>query len=82
MCKSNGESIDHLFLHCELARKRWRSVLGRCKLLWTMPNKVMGKGISDIKIRELFGILSQVFWFGVFGLEDFEQFLWIATVLV
>ena len=28
MCKCNGESIDHLFLHCPVAMDLWAMVLG------------------------------------------------------
>ena len=28
MCKRNGESVDHLFLHCPFAMDLWSMVLG------------------------------------------------------
>ena len=28
MCKCNGESVDHLFLHCPIAMDLWAMVLG------------------------------------------------------
>ena len=28
MCKCNGESVDHLFLHCPVAIDLWSMVLG------------------------------------------------------
>ena len=28
MCKCNGESVDHLFLHCPVAINLWAMVLG------------------------------------------------------
>jgi hypothetical protein len=30
MCKKSGEMVDHLLLHCEVARALWNSVFGLC----------------------------------------------------
>ena len=42
MCKSNGESVDHLFLHCLGAMDLWSMVLGLFGVSWVMPHTVLG----------------------------------------
>ena len=42
MCKSNGESADHLFLHYPIAMDLWSMVLGLFGLSWVMPHSVLG----------------------------------------
>ena len=42
MCKRNGESVDHLFLHCPLASDLWSMVLGFFGVSWVMPRTVLG----------------------------------------
>ena len=42
MCKRNGESIDHLFLHCPFASDLWFMVLGLFGVSWVMPHTVLG----------------------------------------
>jgi hypothetical protein len=37
MCKVDGESIDHLFLHCPVAKELWDTVLSLFGVLWVMP---------------------------------------------
>jgi hypothetical protein len=37
MCKHNGESIDHLVLHCEVAIEVWIMVLQLFGVTWVMP---------------------------------------------
>lgn len=41
MCKSNVESIEHLFLHCEVARELWVDIFSRARLSWVMPKSVV-----------------------------------------
>uniref|UniRef100_A0A2N9FE24 Reverse transcriptase domain-containing protein n=1 Tax=Fagus sylvatica TaxID=28930 RepID=A0A2N9FE24_FAGSY len=41
MCKRNEESVDHLFLHCSVARDMWSMVLGMFGVHWVMPRSVL-----------------------------------------
>ncbi|KAG6729257.1 hypothetical protein I3842_01G018300 [Carya illinoinensis] len=57
MCKKGGESVDHLLLHCEVARGLWNEILSRLDLGWVMPESVVAvldcwtdlRGIQQIK---------------------------------
>jgi hypothetical protein len=40
LCKNAAESIDHLFLHCNLAKDLWDSVLLSFGVSWVMPCRV------------------------------------------
>ena len=42
MCKRNGESVDHLFLHCPFATDLWSMVLGLFGVTWVMLHTVLG----------------------------------------
>ena len=42
MCKRNGESLDHLYLHCPFAMDLWSMVLGLFGVSWVMPRTVLG----------------------------------------
>jgi hypothetical protein len=58
LCESNGESVDHLLLHCGVANTLWNVIFNRFGLCWVMLGSV----------RELFtcwwtkGRLSVVNW--------------------
>jgi hypothetical protein len=41
MCKMNGESVDHLLLHCEVARALWNAIFSRFSLSWVMPLRMV-----------------------------------------
>jgi hypothetical protein len=41
LCKKSGESIDHLLLHCEVARDLWSYVLILFGVEWVMPRTVL-----------------------------------------
>jgi hypothetical protein len=41
MCKLNGESVDHLLLHCEVACALWNAIFSRFSLSWVMPLRVV-----------------------------------------
>jgi len=36
MCKTSGETIDHILLYCEVARALWNIAFGLCGLEWIM----------------------------------------------
>lgn len=46
MCKQDGESVDHLLLHCLFARKLWLFVLCLFGVQWVMPIRVVDLLVS------------------------------------
>ena len=40
MCKSDDESVDHLFIHCGAARLLWSLVFRSFGVVWVLPNRV------------------------------------------
>ena len=40
LCKLNGEFVDHLLLHCEVACSLWNAVFRCFGFSWVMPNSV------------------------------------------
>ncbi|KAG2705295.1 hypothetical protein I3760_05G045600 [Carya illinoinensis] len=51
MCRKGGESVDHLLLHCEVARRLWNEVFSRLDLGWVMPETVVGALASWTVLR-------------------------------
>lgn len=41
MCRDNGESVDHLFLHCPMARSLWTFVFRSFDINWVLPKSVV-----------------------------------------
>jgi hypothetical protein len=41
MCKADGESVDHLFLHCALARELWNMAFSLFGMYWVMPRRIV-----------------------------------------
>eukprot|EP00268_Persea_americana_P040533 TRINITY_DN40286_c0_g2_i1.p1 TRINITY_DN40286_c0_g2~~TRINITY_DN40286_c0_g2_i1.p1 ORF type:complete len:104 (-),score=14.39 TRINITY_DN40286_c0_g2_i1:780-1091(-) len=37
LCGKDGESVNHVFLHCDYATHLWGYFLRRCGLLWCFP---------------------------------------------
>jgi hypothetical protein len=41
MCKKSGESIEHLLLHCKVARDLWIYIFTSFGVEWVMPRRVL-----------------------------------------
>jgi hypothetical protein len=41
MCKHNGESPNHLLLHCETTQSLWSMVFCLFRVVWVMPSSVV-----------------------------------------
>ena len=41
MCKKNGESVDHLLIHCEVATRLWHYIFTLFGIEWVMPQRVL-----------------------------------------
>ncbi|KAL6190796.1 hypothetical protein ACLB2K_037190 [Fragaria x ananassa] len=37
LCKAQGESADHVFLHCDVANFLWKKLFREAKMVWTTP---------------------------------------------
>jgi hypothetical protein len=40
LCKSDGEAVDHILLHSEVASALWYAFFSHFGLTWVMPNSV------------------------------------------
>jgi hypothetical protein len=40
LCETDGESVDHLLIHCGVARDLWNAFFARFGLCWVMPRTV------------------------------------------
>ena len=41
MCKADGESVNHLLLHCPVARELWNMIFSHFGISWVMPRGVV-----------------------------------------
>jgi len=41
MCKRIGESVNHIFLHCDVASAIWSVLFNRFGMPWVMPRRVI-----------------------------------------
>ena len=58
MCRCEGESVDHLLIHCYMANELWNFVFRSFRIQWVLPRTVidlvdgwwnlLGKHYSDI----------------------------------
>jgi hypothetical protein len=39
LCRAAGESVDHLFLHCGVARELWHCVFRAFGVAWVLPDR-------------------------------------------
>jgi hypothetical protein len=46
ICKTSGESTDHLLIHCEIARELWSSILDLFSVNWVMPRWMIDMLVS------------------------------------
>jgi hypothetical protein len=40
ICNKSGEFIDHLLIHCEVARELWSSILNLFGVNWVIPRRM------------------------------------------
>jgi hypothetical protein len=41
LCKRNGELMDHILLHCDVAFAMWNSLFTQFGLSWVMPKNII-----------------------------------------
>ena len=41
MCRSDGESVNHLLMHCSVAQELWNMILNMFGVSWVMPRDVV-----------------------------------------
>jgi hypothetical protein len=68
LCKKSGESIDHLLLHCEVARDLWVSIYKLFGVVWVMPRRVIdvlnswGGQVGYGPVREVWKLVPLCLW--------------------
>ena len=55
MCRSNGEMVDHLLIHCNVAYALWGDVFQMFGIQWVLPGNVASL------------LFSYINWFGKQG---------------
>ena len=40
MCGKENETVNHLFLHCEVAVQVWNDFIRRCGIAWCCPKNI------------------------------------------
>jgi hypothetical protein len=41
LCKRDGELVDHILLHCDVASALWNNIFSRFGIFWVMPRSVL-----------------------------------------
>jgi hypothetical protein len=72
MCQSDGESVNHLLLHCRVAQELWNMILNMFGVSWVMPRNVVdlfscwsgnvGKGDAGVIWRVIPHCLMWCLW--------------------
>ena len=80
MCKSNGELVDHLLLHCPIVFELWSMVFTLFGIYWAMPKIVVellacwqGNLVTIVMVLSRW--LSLIVWCGAFGWRETTSFL-------
>jgi hypothetical protein len=60
MCCCDGETVDHLLLHCNAAQKLWNYVFLTFQVHWVLPRQV---GICYL--GGIIGLVSIILTFGI-----------------
>jgi hypothetical protein len=64
MCKHSGKSVNHLFLHCDVAQVLWSMVFSTFVVTWVMPEGVLEllacwrRQQGNISAKEVWRIVS------------------------
>ncbi len=80
MCKANGESIDHLFLHCSIARDLWSMVLSVFGVWWVMPCHVLAlltcwsSGFKRYKFADIWDLIPHCVMWVIWGERNARSF--------
>jgi hypothetical protein len=85
MCKKNGESMDHLLLHCEVATRLWNYVFSLFGVEWAMPQSFLDllacwNWVGGRIFLKLFGEWCRYVSLGVFGGRGMPEPLRIKSV--
>lgn len=69
LCHNNGESVNHIFLHCSFTFKVWTHLTSRIGYYWVMPEKLIQlfsswRSISDTIRSTKFGdsLMHAILW--------------------
>ena len=60
LCKTAEESVDHLLIHCPVAKEMWDNVLSLFGVSWVMPCHV--RGLIDCWLRGLVRHQYSLIW--------------------
>ena len=64
LCKAQGESVDHVFVHCEIVNFLWKKLFRVAKMVWTTPSdrndlfKENPSAFAKGKKPEFFGVVG------------------------
>ena len=80
MCKVDGKSVNHLFLHYTIAQGLWFMVFSLFGIHWVIPRRVMDllacwQGRLGRHRNRLFGVLSLIVCCGAYGGKEVLRLL-------